>query len=244
MKRNTDAIVRLAREKSHNTRQRVLMALQELQRQGRPITFAVVCQAAHVSKTFLYDPHQADLAAEIRRLRDLPRSPGRDTAATTRDSRLFHVQWSREQSNVPYVAYTTMPGFFWLHHTVLPISIDEAFSDLTDCTHENLTELGQEIRASVLQRTDIPISVGIAPTKSLTKIATETAKKQTSSDGVVNLCGLTEQDIDAYLAAIPVEDVWGIGRKRALFLTNYGITRQRPEIRRCEMGETTLDHRW
>ena len=83
MKRNTDAIVRLAMEKSHNTRQRVLGALQELQRQGIPITFAAVCQAAHVSKTFLYDPRQADLAAEIRRLRDLPLSPGRDTAATT-----------------------------------------------------------------------------------------------------------------------------------------------------------------
>lgn len=106
-------------------------------------------------------------------------------------------------------------------------SIDEAFLDLTDCSHENLTELGHEIRASVLQRTGIPVSVGIAPTKSLAKIATETAKKQTSSDGVVNLCSLNEQDIDAYLAAIAVEDVWGIGRKYALFLTNYGITTAR-----------------
>jgi hypothetical protein len=72
MKRNTEAIVRLAAEKSHNARSRVLVALQELQQQGEPVTFAVVCQAAHVSKTFLYDARQADLAAEIRRLRDLP----------------------------------------------------------------------------------------------------------------------------------------------------------------------------
>ncbi len=106
-------------------------------------------------------------------------------------------------------------------------SIDEAFLDLTDCTYENLTELGHEIRASILQRTGIPVSVGIAPTKSLTKIATEIAKKQAPSEGVVNLCGLTEQDIDAYLTAIPVEDVWGIGRKYALFLTNYGIATAR-----------------
>ena len=103
-------------------------------------------------------------------------------------------------------------------------SIDEAFLDLTDCTHENLTELGQEICARVLQLTGIPVSVGIAPTKSLTKIATETAKKQASYESVVNLCGLDEQEIDTCLAAIPVEEVWGIGRKYALFLSNYGIT--------------------
>lgn len=75
MKRNTEAIVRLAAEKSRNTRSRVLLALQELQRRGEPITFAAVCQAAQISKTFLYDPRQADLATEIRRLRDLPPSP-------------------------------------------------------------------------------------------------------------------------------------------------------------------------
>jgi hypothetical protein len=78
MKRNTEAIVRLAAEKSHNARRRVLAALQELQLSGGPITFAAVCQAAHVSKTFLYDPRQADLAAEIRRLRDLPLSHGKE----------------------------------------------------------------------------------------------------------------------------------------------------------------------
>jgi hypothetical protein len=53
MKRNTEAIVRLAAEKSHKARSRVLVALQELQQQAIPITFAAVCQAAHVSKTFL-----------------------------------------------------------------------------------------------------------------------------------------------------------------------------------------------
>ncbi len=79
MKRNTEAIVRLAAEKSHNARSRVLVALQELQQAGGPITFAAVCQAAHVSKTFLYDPRQADLATEIRRLRDLPPSHGKET---------------------------------------------------------------------------------------------------------------------------------------------------------------------
>ena len=102
-------------------------------------------------------------------------------------------------------------------------SIDEAFIDLTDQSTENLIELGREIRDRVLQFTGIPVSVGIAPTKSLAKIATETAKKQTAYEGVINLCHLTAQETDTYLTAIPVEDVWGIGRKYALFLNNYGI---------------------
>lgn len=84
MKRNTEAIIRLAAEKSHKARRRVLVALQELQQRGEPITFAAVCQAAHVSKTFLYDARQADLAAEIRRLRDLPLSPVKEALAATR----------------------------------------------------------------------------------------------------------------------------------------------------------------
>lgn len=46
---------------------------------GGPITFAAVCQEAHVSKTFLYDAHQADLAAQIRRLRDLPPTRGNES---------------------------------------------------------------------------------------------------------------------------------------------------------------------
>lgn len=84
MKRNAEAIIRLAAEKSRNARSRVLVALQELQQQARPVTFAAVCQAAQVSKTFLYDPRQADLAAEIRRLRDLPPSHGKETPPATR----------------------------------------------------------------------------------------------------------------------------------------------------------------
>ena len=84
MKRNTEAIVRLAAEKSRKARSRVLVALQELQQAGESVTFAAVCQAAHVSKTFLYDPRQADLAAEIRRLRELPPSHGKEPPTATR----------------------------------------------------------------------------------------------------------------------------------------------------------------
>lgn len=71
-KPNTNAVIRLAAEKSEKARQRTREAIQLLRQQGKPINFTTVCKAAHVSKTFLYDPKHADLAEEIRRLRELP----------------------------------------------------------------------------------------------------------------------------------------------------------------------------
>lgn len=71
-KPNTEAVIRLAAEKSEKARRRTREAIQHLQQQGKPINFSTVCEAARVSKTFLYDPRHADLAAEIRRLRELP----------------------------------------------------------------------------------------------------------------------------------------------------------------------------
>jgi hypothetical protein len=71
-KRNTGAIVSLAAEKSEQARQRTREAVHLLQEQGKPINFTTVSRAAHVSKTFLYDARHADLAQEIRHLRELP----------------------------------------------------------------------------------------------------------------------------------------------------------------------------
>jgi hypothetical protein len=69
---NTQAVRRLAAEKSEKARERTRKAMQRLQQQGTPINFSRVCETAHVSKTFLYDPGHADLAEEIRRLREQP----------------------------------------------------------------------------------------------------------------------------------------------------------------------------
>ena len=71
-KPNTEAVIRLAAEKSEQARQRTREAIHLLRQQGKPINFSTVCQAANVSKTFLYDPRHTDLAEEIRRLRELP----------------------------------------------------------------------------------------------------------------------------------------------------------------------------
>jgi len=105
--------------------------------------------------------------------------------------------------------------------------------DLSHRQGEDLVELGRVIRARVLQFTGIPVSIGIAPTKVLAKIAAEIVKKDPAYAGVLDLHRLTGQDIDPYLEAIEVGDVWGIGRKYALFLSNYGIDTAR-DLKYCD----------
>jgi len=95
-------------------------------------------------------------------------------------------------------------------------SIDECFLGLSGFS--NLTSYGVEIRETVIQNTGIPISVGIAPTKVLAKVANKTAKKH---NGVMVL--ETEQEIKDALAEYPVEDLWGVGRQFAHKLIKEGI---------------------
>ena len=76
MKRNTQTIVRLASEKSQHARRRVIEALIVMQREGAIINFNSVCAVARVSKTFLYDPKHADLAEQIRSLRQVTHESG------------------------------------------------------------------------------------------------------------------------------------------------------------------------
>jgi DNA polymerase V len=100
-------------------------------------------------------------------------------------------------------------------------SIDEAFLSLSGFTNRNLAEYGRTIRATVKRWTGIPVSVGIAETKTLAKIAGDVAKHSRDSGGVFDLT--TCQERDTLLAKMPVEDVWGIGPNWARFLTQESI---------------------
>ena len=101
-------------------------------------------------------------------------------------------------------------------------SIDEAFLSLSGFTARNLTEYGRIIRATVKQWTGIPVSVGIAETKTLAKIANRVAKRTPDTGGVFDL--LACPDRDALLGRMAVEDVWGIGPNHARVLKQYGMT--------------------
>ena len=98
-------------------------------------------------------------------------------------------------------------------------SIDEAFLDLSNFPDNEIEHVGKEIRDIVLQWTGIPTSVGIAKTKTLSKVANHIAKKTKS--GVVSLIGV--KDIDPILEKVAINDVWGIGKQLTKFFVQNGI---------------------
>jgi DNA polymerase V len=99
-------------------------------------------------------------------------------------------------------------------------SIDESF--LKFDTHYNTAEQTcKTLRAKVLQGTGVPVSIGIAPTKTLAKIANHIAKKRLNTEGVF---ALVETDkINEILSTFEVSKVWGIGRAYQKTLADYGI---------------------
>jgi DNA polymerase V len=101
-------------------------------------------------------------------------------------------------------------------------SVDEAFLDLSNIAFENLEEYGRFVKQKVAIWTGIPVSVGIAQTKTLAKIANRLSKKNKRSSGGVMILPNTEVE-KAALSATGVEDVWGVGRRYARFLRLNGI---------------------
>lgn len=90
-------------------------------------------------------------------------------------------------------------------------SIDESFADLSGIPG-NLTQFGRQIRSTIFKRTGIPVGVGIAPTKTLAKLANHTAKRlQAQTGGVVDICD--EFKRAWVLRNTEVGEVWGIGRR-------------------------------
>jgi DNA polymerase V len=99
-------------------------------------------------------------------------------------------------------------------------SIDEAFADLSGIS--DLDGLGRRIRSRVLRCTGIPVGVGIAPTKTLAKLANHTAKRlQAHTGGVVNICDPAKRAW--VLRNTDVAEVWGVGRKMKMHLDAMGI---------------------
>ena len=98
-------------------------------------------------------------------------------------------------------------------------SIDEAFMDLSNFPNNEVEKVAQEIRETVLQWTGIPTSIGIAKTKTLSKVANYIAKKKQS--GVTNFIGI--ENIDPLLEKIDINDIWGVGRQLTKFYHKNGI---------------------
>lgn len=102
-------------------------------------------------------------------------------------------------------------------------SIDEAFLKFESCDYLNLEEHGALMRDKVTQSTGIPISIGFAPTKGLSKVANRIAKKFPKQTKGVYVMDTEEKRIKA-LKWIEIADVWGIGRANAKKLELHGVT--------------------
>jgi DNA polymerase V len=107
-------------------------------------------------------------------------------------------------------------------------SIDEAFLDLAGLDNYmqpylggSLEKFAHTVRANVKARTGIPTCLGIAPTKTLAKLANRVAKKQPDLGGVLYLNSVERRQWA--LGQVAVEDVWGIGRQYAQKLMAAGI---------------------
>ena len=123
-------------------------------------------------------------------------------------------------------------------------SIDEAFLDFTGMDETKLDELGHKIASTVKRYTGIPVSIGIAPTKTLAKIASKLCKQYPKLNGC---CFMHRpQDIEKVLRKFPIEDVWGVGRRYAKMLkangvdTAWDVTQLTPEWVRKRMSVVGL----
>lgn len=100
-------------------------------------------------------------------------------------------------------------------------SIDEAFLDLRGMDSTDFDAYAKHISAQCWRMTSIPVSVGIAPTKTLAKIASTLCKRYPKLRGGCYMH--RPQDIEKVLRKFPIEDVWGIGRRSAPKLKAIGI---------------------
>jgi DNA polymerase V len=121
-------------------------------------------------------------------------------------------------------------------------SVDEAFIDLDEQQDTDWEEVGLQIRKTVEDWTGIKVSVGIAPTKVLSKVANHLAKKNKEETQCVVVLETDEKIITA-LQNTPVNEIWGVGRQYAKKLTDmyavftaYDLSRKSPEWAHKNLG--------
>lgn len=100
-------------------------------------------------------------------------------------------------------------------------SVDESFLDLSQLDIRDYTAWGHAVREAILEWTGLPVSIGVAPSKTLAKLASDRGKKMPELGGVLSL--VNNPDKDKYLASVPITDVWGIGWRMGPKMRAEGI---------------------
>ena len=113
-------------------------------------------------------------------------------------------------------------------------SIDEAFLDLSEIKDvESIAELSRKAVKLINRGVGIPVSLGIAPTKTLAKMASVYAKRHKGYKGVCIID--TEEKREKALKLFSIKDVWGIGRKHSKRLEYYGVKTAWDFVQRSEV---------
>ncbi len=127
-------------------------------------------------------------------------------------------------------------------------SIDESFIDLTGLRGD-LVERSFKVRARILQWVGIPCCIGIGQTKTLAKLANHVAKTAERKPGiypdklmqVCNFAEMTKDEFESVLAATPVSEVWGVGRRITAQLNEGGVQTALDLVR---LDTATIRRKW
>jgi DNA polymerase V len=103
-------------------------------------------------------------------------------------------------------------------------SVDESFLDLSELPIKNYAEWGRAVRASILKNIGVPVSIGIAPTKTLAKLCSEVAKTNPAEQGAVDFIQMTNERRQETLNGVATRDVWGVGWRLAPKLRADGVS--------------------
>ena len=103
-------------------------------------------------------------------------------------------------------------------------SVDESFLDLSELPVTDYKAWAQHVRQRIWREVGVPVSIGIASSKTLAKLGTELAKKQPELNGVFNFLGLGKPEWDDALQHTPLKDIWGVGRQLAPKLRAEGLS--------------------
>jgi DNA polymerase V len=102
-------------------------------------------------------------------------------------------------------------------------SVDESFLDLTSLSLADPTAWARQARQRIMDQVGIPVSIGLAPTKTLAKLATERVKRTRLAGGVCDLASLDAAGRLPHLIQTPLRDIWGVGWRLSPRLQAEGL---------------------